>query len=344
MAGFLQNQWYAAATAQELEVKPLGRLICNEPIAMFRRRDGSVAAVADRCPHRKVPLSIGNVVGDEIQCAYHGFQFNCLGTCTLIPSQKEIPPGAFDIRSFPAVEKYALIFVWMGEPGRADPALLPDFHENDSPGWSAAHGYLRVAAHYQLLIDNLLDLTHLPFVHKTTLAGPGIVENLMRVEVDGDVVRARRDMPNVDPAPIHRVLRYFPGKIDRYQEFEFRLPVYIHLNLGANPADSDEDRGIPHHVVMNSLTPETERSTHYFWSIAQCVNTDPAVMRTLYALNKMAFDEDTGILEAQQATIDADPDGLPLGAVAGDHAGVLARRIIARKLAEEAAGIPHAAS
>ena len=343
MTGFLQNQWYAAATAHELGVKPAGRRICNESIAMFRRRDGSVAAVADRCPHRKVPLSIGNVIGDEIQCAYHGFQFNGLGTCTLIPSQKEVPPRVFDVRSYPTIERYALIFVWMGDPSRADPALLPDFHENDSPGWQASHGYLRVAAHYQLLIDNLLDLTHLPFVHKTTLAGPGIVENPMRVEVVGDTVRARRDMLNVDPAPIHRVLRHFPEKIDRYQDFEFHLPVYIHLNLGANPAGSEEDRSVPHHVVINSLTPETEKSTHYFWSIAQCVNPDPAAMRTLYEMNKMAFDEDTSIIEAQQAAIDADPDGLPLGSVAGDHAGVLARRIVARKLAEEAAGTPHAA-
>ena len=344
MAGFLRNQWYAAATAQELGEKPLGRRICNEPIAMFRRRDGSVAAVADRCPHRKVPLSIGCVAGDDIQCAYHGFQFNGRGACTLIPSQKDVPPGAFDIRSFPAIQKHALIFVWMGDPGRADPGLLPDFRENDAPGWSAAHGYLRVAANYQLLIDNLLDLTHLPFVHKTSLAGPGIVENPMRVEVVGDIVRARRDMPGVDPAPIHRVLRHFPGKIDRYQDFEFRPPVYIHLNLGANPAGSDEDRSIPHHVVMNSLTPETENTTHYFWSIAQCVNPDPAVMQKLYEMNKMAFDEDTGILEAQQAAIDADPHGPPLGAVAGDHAGVLARRILARKLAEEAAGAPQPAT
>ena len=162
----------------------------------------------------------------------------------------------------------------------------------------------------------------------------------MQVEVVGDIVRARRNMPNVDPAPIHRVLRHFPGKIDRYQDFEFHPPVYIHLNLGANPAGSDEDRSVPHHVVINSLTPETENSTHYFWSIAQCLNPDPAVIRTLYEMNKMAFDEDTGIIEAQQAAIDADPHGPPLAAVAGDHAGVLARRIVARKLAEEAAAPP----
>lgn len=343
MAAFLRNQWYTAATSKELGDKPLGRRICGEPIALFRRGDGSIAAVTDRCPHRKVPLSIGNVVGNDIQCVYHGFQFNGQGACTLIPSQKEVPPRAFDIRAFPAVEKHALVFVWMGDPERADPALLPDLRENDAPGWQAAQGYLRVAANYQLLIDNLLDLTHLPFVHKTSLAGPGIVENPMRVELEGDVVHARRDMPDVDPAPVHRVLRRFPGKIDRYQDFRFIPPVYIHLNLGANPAGSDEDRSIPHHVVINSLTPETDKSTHYFWSIAQCVNPDPAVMQKLYELNKMAFDEDTGIIEAQQAAIDADPDGMPLGAVAGDHAGVLARRILARMLAEEAAAVPKTA-
>jgi phenylpropionate dioxygenase-like ring-hydroxylating dioxygenase large terminal subunit len=338
MAGFLQNQWYAAATSCELGAKPLGRRICGEPIAFYRQADKSVAAIEDGCSHRKVPLSMGDVIGNELQCPYHGFRFNARCACTLIPSQAEVPPRAFDVRAYPAIERHALVFVWIGDPERADPALLPDFRENDSPGWQASHGYLRVAAHYELLIDNLLDLTHLPFVHKSTLNGPGIVENPLKVELEGDVVRGRREMPGVDPAPIHRVLRQFAGKIDRYQHFEFRLPVYIHLNLGANPAGSDEDRSIAHHVVMNSLTPETEKTTHYFWSIAQCQNPDPAVMHTLYTLNKGAFDEDKVLIEAQQCAIDADTTGRPLGAVAGDRAGVLARRIIARKLAEQQAG------
>ena len=103
MSAFLRNQWYTAATAEELGTRPLGRRICNEPIAFFRRSDGSAAAVTDRCPHRKVPLSVGAVVGDDIQCPYHGFQFNGRGVCTLIPSQNEIPPRAFDIRSYAVI-------------------------------------------------------------------------------------------------------------------------------------------------------------------------------------------------------------------------------------------------
>jgi phenylpropionate dioxygenase-like ring-hydroxylating dioxygenase large terminal subunit len=334
--GFLKNQWYAAATSAELGAAPLGRRICGEDLVLFRRKDGSVAVLEDRCPHRKFALSRGTVINGELQCGYHGFRFNGRGACTLIPSQDTIPPRAFDARAFAAAERHALVFVWMGDAAQSDPSLLPDFHENDSPGWIAGHGYIHVKAHYQLLIDNLLDLTHLAFVHKTTLSGPGIIENPLRVELDGDVVRARRDMYNVDPAPIHATIRKFPGKIDRYQEFEFRAPGYIHLNLGANPAGSNEDRSIPHHVVMNSLTPETDRTTHYFWSIAHCrTDVDPAASRKIFEINKAAFEEDLAILEAQQTAIDSDLSDRPLGAVAGDQAVTMARRVIARKLAQQ---------
>jgi vanillate O-demethylase monooxygenase subunit len=337
--GFLKNQWYAAASAAEIGAAPLGRTICGEPLALFRGADGKVAALEDRCPHRKYQLSRGLVKDGRLECGYHGLMFDGAGACVAIPSQTKIPRG-LNARSYPAVERHALVFVWLGDPKRADETLIPDFYENDDPGFTAIHGYLYVKADHKLLIDNLLDLTHVAVVHKTTLGGPGILENPLEVEVAGDTVRTLRTMKGVDPAPIHRLIRHFPGKIDRRQETEFRPPVYVHINLGAVPHGSNEDIAVPHHVVINSLTPETARTTHYFWSVARTRARDDAeVSRKLKDIHMVAFNEDVVVIEAQQRMIDSDPAGGVLANLDGDEACAAARRILARKLAEERGGI-----
>ena len=337
---FLRNQWYAAAASAEIASAgsgslPLGRTICGEPIALFRTADGKVAALEDRCPHRKYQLSRGMVTNGLLQCGYHGIKLDASGSCVEIPSQATIPRG-LKARSYPAIERYALVFVWLGDPKCADEALIPDFHENDAEGFTAVHGYLHVKADYRLLIDNLLDLTHVAIVHKTTLGGPGILENPLEVDVDGDVVRTLRVMRKVDPAPIHRLIRHFPGKIDRRQETVFRPPIYIHINLGAVPHGSNEPIEVPHHVVINSLTPETERTTHYFWSVARTrALDDETVSHKLKTIHDVAFNEDVVVIEAQQRMIDSDPAGGILANLDGDEACAAARRILARKLAEE---------
>jgi nitrite reductase/ring-hydroxylating ferredoxin subunit len=259
---FLRNQWYTAATSAELGEKPLARTVCNEPLVIFRGHGGNVAVLSDRCPHRKAPLSSGEVVGNDIQCGYHGIRFAADGACTHVPGNAPIG-RTFRARSFPARETHGLVFVWLGEPALADPALIPDFSENVKPGWTGVHGTLYVKANYQLLIDNILDLTHVVFVHKTTLAGGGVAETPLEVEIEGDVVRARRLMRNVDTAPIYKAARNLHGKIDRWQFLEFEPPIYARITLGAREAGSEVPFGTPTHVVLNSFTPETERTTHY---------------------------------------------------------------------------------
>ena len=133
---------------------------------------------------------------------------------------------------------------------RADPALIPDFSENAKPGWTGVYGTLHVKANYQLLIDNILDLTHVVFVHKTTLAGGGVAETPLEVDIDGDVVRVQRLMHNVDTAPIYKAARNLHGKIDRWQFLEFRPPIYARITLGAREAGSDLAFGTPTHVVQ----------------------------------------------------------------------------------------------
>jgi phenylpropionate dioxygenase-like ring-hydroxylating dioxygenase large terminal subunit len=336
MNGFLRNQWYTAATSAELGRQPLARTVCNEPLVIFRTEGGRVAVLTDRCPHRKAPLSSGEVVGSDIQCGYHGLRFAADGACTHVPGNAPIGRN-FRARSFPAREIHGLVFVWLGEAALADPELIPDFSENVKPGWTGVHGTLYVKGHYQLLIDNILDLTHVVFVHKTTLAGGGVAETPLEVDVQGDVVRAQRLMRNVDTAPIYKAARNLHGKIDRWQFLEFRPPIYARITLGAREAGSELPFGTPTHVVLNSFTPETERSTHYFWSTVRSWGLDDVDVSKIYKnMTDQAFAEDARIVEQQQQLIDSDRSGAQLVSLAFDRAGLAARRIIKRKLDEEA--------
>ena len=336
MNGFLRNQWYTAATSAELGRQPLARTVCNEPLVIFRTEGGRVAVLTDRCPHRKAPLSSGEVVGSDIQCGYHGLRFAADGACTHVPGNAPIGRN-FRARSFPAREIHGLVFVWLGEAALADPELIPDFSENVKPGWTGVHGTLYVKGHYQLLIDNILDLTHVVFVHKTTLAGGGVAETPLEVDIQGDVVRAQRLMRNVDTAPIYKAARNLHGKIDRWQFLEFRPPIYARITLGAREAGSELPFGTPTHVVLNSFTPETERSTHYFWSTVRSWGLDDVDVSKIYKnMTDQAFAEDARIVEQQQQLIDSDRSGAQLVSLAFDRAGLAARRIIKRKLDEEA--------
>jgi vanillate O-demethylase monooxygenase subunit len=334
---FLRNHWYVSARSSELSRKPLARTICGEPLLFYRRENGAPAVLTDRCPHRQYPLSRGTLHHDDIECGYHGLRFGPDGGCTLIPAQADIPKG-FGARAYPAVERNGLIHVWMGDAARADQSLIPDFPENDGPGWGAVQDYLHIDANWQLIIDNLLDLTHLTFVHKTTLASSGIQENPLKVTVDGDIVRARREMHNVEPAPIFTTMRHFEGNIDRFQNLTFLPPNHIHIRLEACPTGVTDDPNLVHHVVLNHLTPETERTTHYFWSISRRMRLeDPKVSDLLYRMNRTAFEEDVGVLRLQQQMIDSSREPQPLVNLEADKAVAAARRILRRKYQEEAA-------
>jgi phenylpropionate dioxygenase-like ring-hydroxylating dioxygenase large terminal subunit len=140
---FLRNQWYVAAQPGEVGREPLGRRILGDAIVLYRRQDGAPVAMQDQCPHRKYALSKGRVEGDEIRCLYHGVKFNCTGECTFIPGQDRIPEK-LRARTYAVAEKYGWVWIWMGEPKRADPSLLPDFRLNTDPQWRSVFGYLRI--------------------------------------------------------------------------------------------------------------------------------------------------------------------------------------------------------
>jgi len=131
---FILNLWYVAAWSHELTADaPIGRVIIGEPVVLYRRRGGSVVALEDRCPHRLAPLSLGRVEGDDLRCMYHGLRFGSDGVCKEMPARPQPPRLA--VRTFPVVERWSWIWVWMGDPGRADAALIPDAFGLDDPRW-----------------------------------------------------------------------------------------------------------------------------------------------------------------------------------------------------------------
>jgi vanillate O-demethylase monooxygenase subunit len=164
---YIRNTWYIAAEPHEVTTRPLARTILEQPVVLFRTESGKVVALFDRCPHRFAPLSIGRVVGERIQCGYHGAQFDVTGACALVPGQDVLPPKA-TVTSYPIVEKHGYIWIWMGDPeGAADTSSIPDFlYRSGDPAWDGGYGHFEsIQANYNLINDNLFDITHAEYVH-----------------------------------------------------------------------------------------------------------------------------------------------------------------------------------
>jgi phenylpropionate dioxygenase-like ring-hydroxylating dioxygenase large terminal subunit len=150
-----------AAWGREVSRQLLARTLLEEPVVLFRKEDASVVALEDRCCHRHLPLSRGRLEADTLRCGYHGLLFDASGTCIEIPGQANIPREA-KVRSFPTLERYGWVWIWMGEPARADAALIPNWWWAEHPEWAFSRpDPIHVRCNYQLISDNVLDVTHL---------------------------------------------------------------------------------------------------------------------------------------------------------------------------------------
>ncbi len=336
---FIRNDWYVAALSAEVGDRPIGFTVLGEPIVLFRDSAGAVVALEDRCVHRQAPLSLGSVVGDRLQCGYHGFTYDRTGSCVLVPSQDRVPPGAA-VRAYPVRERQGMIFVWTGDPALSAQRAPYDFPYAEGAGWSLHFERLYGRFDYRLLIDNLLDLTHLSFAHKTTIGSAGLArDDDTRTERDGDKVRVSRWMPDIEQAPAHVEITGHPGRIDRWQVIEFTPPCYIWLQVGTAKAGrggrgaAPEDTLLDRHA-LHVMTPETEASTHYLWVMANKAGTLSADQeRILHDRSIQAFNEDIAILEGQQSRLDPERVTVDVGADAGQIAG---RRLLEKLIAEDA--------
>ena len=311
---FLHNAWYAAGWRPEIGRETLlARVILGEPIVLYRRADGSPVALEDRCCHRSVPLSVGTLVGDNLQCGYHGLIFEPTGDCIAVPGQTIVPPGAA-VRSYPVVERHNLVWIWMGDATRADAASIPDLHWLDAPGWVAKPGYLHVKCNYRcnyrIIVDNLLDTSHLTFVHSRTIGFSANSETPATYDRGNASVVVTRWMYDIPPAPSYRQLGFFQGNIDRCQISHWMAPATVTVDAtkwqaGRGGPDSDRSQALEI-FNLNTMTPETDSTSHYFWSqaLGPRVNGDPAVNDLFHDQILEAFQEDQALLEIQQSRID----------------------------------------
>lgn len=346
---FLRNAWYVAASDHEVTAdRPFGRVLLNEPVVFFRDAAGNVVALADRCCHRHYPLSGGRIVAAGLECGYHGLTFDSTGRCVRVPAQATVPDGAC-VRSYPVVERHKWIWIWMGDPALADPATICDFRWIDHPAWGAKGALFHVKANYELIIENLLDLTHLAFVHRTTIGNAATAEQAdVRVQRSDDGVTVSRWMIDTPPPPTYVKAGGFTGKVDRWQYIHFTPPGFVRLDVGAcetRAGARDLKTGpfvaegrMPGGIEMrnlNAVTPETEKTCHYFWAQAHNFHVDqPEVTEMVFQQVKTAFEEDWAIFEAQQRMIDLDP-AAPRIDVNADAGQIQAINLLRRKIADE---------
>ena len=335
---FPLNAWYAAAWDHEIRRELFGRTICNQKMVLFRRTDGTVAALEDACWHRLLPLTKGRLEGDEVVCGYHGLVFNAEGRCVHMPSQETLNPSAC-VRTFPVVERHRFVWVWPGDPALADPALVPDLHWNHDPAWAADGKLIHARCDYRLVVDNLMDLTHETFVHGSSIGNRAVAEAPF-VATHGDrTATITRWMEGIDAPPFWRAQLGRPGDVDRWQIIRFEAPATIVIDVGVAPTgtgapDGDRSQGV-NGMVLNTLTPETDRTCHYFWAFARNYRiTEQLLTHQLREGVAGIFREDELILEAQQQAIDEHPDHVFYN-LNIDAGSMWARRLIDRMVAAE---------
>jgi phenylpropionate dioxygenase-like ring-hydroxylating dioxygenase large terminal subunit len=342
---FLRDSWYAAAWPGEVGQAPLRRIFLNRPITLFRDRAGQAIALSDRCPHRLLPLSYGTVKGDAIQCGYHGLQFGRDGLCTHNPQGDGMIPHNARVQSFPLAEKYGALWIWMGAPDRADTELIPEFQAFGDPSrYALATGRIVVGANYQLVTDNLLDLSHVDYLHPG-LKSRGDPINRREVRQDGNTVWSMSwrygALPNTS------MQRFWPADKagDMHAHMRWDPPALMLLDVGMGEpgcADSAAFSRLSAHL----LTPETETSTHYFWAF-RCAAGASEELKTANGIGIQAFaNEDRPVLELQQANLGlAELRLLDRGLLASDAATIRARRVLQQRISHEAlAAWQHATS
>ena len=346
---YLRNAWYVAALDREIGAGLTPVRVLGENIVLFRRSSGQLAALEDACPHRKLPLSMGRRKGDEIECGYHGLTFDGTGACTRVPGAERIPHAA-RVQAYPVAERYGFVWVWMGDPARADPARIYHIHHWGEPGWAPnAPDAMHFDCNYLYITDNLLDPSHVAWVHQSSFggAGTGTAETPIETTVTAEHVTAWRWMLDAPPAPFYAPLLRFKGHADRKQQYEIRFPCHMLARALFTPAGSGGE-GRPLHPDVffmdsyNFLTPIDEKRTRYFWIQMRNVRAeDTELSRQMNASIRNVFEEDRVILNAVQ--IGMDTMRTPNLDLKIDNAPLRFRRKLAEMIAAEAAGLQVAA-
>jgi vanillate monooxygenase len=339
---FPKNAWYVACTPDEIDDKPLGRMICGENIVLYRGPEGRVAALDNWCPHRGAALSLGRVVEGKLVCGYHGLEMGCDGKTIAMPGQRV--RGFPANRAYPVVERHGFIWLWPGDAAKADAATIPHLHWADHPEWAFGGGMYNVKCDYRLMIDNLMDLTHETYVHASSIGQPEIDETPCTTRVEGDEAITSRFMNNISAPPFWKLGLRANGlpddqPVDRWQICRFTPPSTVIVEVGVALAGRGgyeaPKEAKSYALVVDFITPETETSIWYFWGMARNFRPDDkALTAQIREGQRKIFGEDLEMLESQQRNLLRYP-GREMLKLNIDTGGVQSRRIIDRLLAAE---------
>ena len=283
----LHNTWYVAALATEVEAEGLfHRRILDTSILLYRKGNGEAVAMQDRCPHRFAPLHLGKRVGDEVVCVYHGLRFDSSGRCTHSPHGDGNVPARACVRSFPLVERYGFLWIWMGEALRADAAMIPAYELLPGPHPHAVgYGYMHMQANYELIVDNVMDLSHVDHVHGPLLNTAGKLSPQKPPVIEDDQSVMVRWEWQQHP-PIGLLAPFLPdpaAAAEQFVQVQWSAPSNMFLTIGAVQGTRDFDCAIVS-WDFHLMTPESETTTHYFFASRRNFVVNDA------ALNKAKMD------------------------------------------------------
>lgn len=273
-----KNQWYIAAWSHEVTRDAMERWVLDEPIAFYRTESGQAVALQGRCPHRHFPLGKSRVVGDAIECLYHGITFDQQGECVRIPSQDMIPKSC-RVKAYPVVERWQWLWIWMGDPMLADESLIPDHHAIGltDPDYQVDAGtYFEVPGRYMLMHDNLFDLTHLGFLHKTSI-GAGDFGTVDEIRDNGsNWISSDRVFNGIECPALYADIFDYHDTIDRRFGMKLYLPClhvgYDHF-FRADDGRPDDERLLGKVGVYHAITPATKHTAHYFFVAGRTFHT-----------------------------------------------------------------------
>jgi len=335
---YIRNHWYVAGFSREFDDGFTTATILEDEIVLYRTDDG-VVAFQDRCPHRALPLSMGKRIGDTIQCGYHGLTFGPDGGCVRVPGQRSIPPQA-QVRKYPTHEQNGLVWIWMGDPAKADPGDIFSLPQMADPAWAMVQGdALQFASNYLNVADNLCDPAHVSFVHPTTLGNAASEDVPVKAKRNGRTVEVSRWVRNGPPIGFFKAYGGFEGDVDRWHYYYLHSPCIAVIDFGS----ADVAQTLPPErrtegvqiFALHFMTPVDATTTIDRWvHLRNTAIDDPAAGEQVSGLLRIAFAEDKAILEAIQRK-ELQPYDRPPVRVAIDQGANIYRRIIDEMLAEE---------
>jgi phenylpropionate dioxygenase-like ring-hydroxylating dioxygenase large terminal subunit len=345
---YVRNAWYVASWTQDLPATgPFAVTIMDERIVIYRGESGRLIALEDRCVHRLAPLSLGRCEGEQLRCLYHGLLFNPDGTVAEIPGQDQIPAQA-RIKSYPVVDRHSWVWIWMGDPAKADPAFIPPAVGPDDPDWLLGHGHLQYDAEARLINDNLLDFSHLSYVHPDSFgATESWARNRPKVTPIERGIRVTRWMTD-QPGMNGRESEESKVKLrDRWTTYDFFVPGVMLMTGGTFPVGTAKalnyeapdlakaEAGVT--FTSQAISPVSSRTARYFFSWGPRADQGTEEIRDmLMGIARKAFDEDRVIIEAQQKVIDQTPH-VKIMPTTSDKAVVLYNRLVEKMAREEQA-------